>query len=142
MKRISTLVAALAAVAVLAVAAPAAEAAPTCSTATIGTPYLGGGVHADGSGKCSVQWIAWASLRYESGGSWHVATQNGGTPVAPQPEGPFGTGAVHAISYDWGNLDQTPYCSFRWRVQTVDWTRASDGLVIVSKTSAILPISC
>lgn len=139
MKRRLTLAVAIAAA--LTIGAAPAQAAPTCGTATIAAPYLGGGVHADGTGKCSVQWMAWANLRYESGGSWHIATQSG-VPVAPQPEGPFGTGAVHAISYAWGSLDQTPYCSFRWRVQTVAWTRASDGLVIVEKTSAILPITC
>lgn len=134
------ILAAFAAVAIgtLTTGLPSASAA-SCSLVGFPAPYLGGGIHLDGTAGCTVPWYSSAdTLQYESGGKWHAAT-SGGAPVPPQERGLFAAGQ-HGFSFDWGSIDQTPYCSFNWRLLAS--LRTSNQTVIENDTSDELSKSC
>lgn len=115
--------------------------AATCSVTNPGTPYLGGGIHLDGQGKCNVKWdAAVVELQYESGGTFHDAT-SGGSPVPIQLVGPYGAGVQHANDFDWGNIDQAAYCAFNWRA-LVWYVQDSNSTAITSRFSGTLRKTC
>lgn len=129
MKR-PTIIIALVLAAAFFTSAPAAIAAGSCSSSNFPAPTLQSGVNQGWSATCNVDFDVTMILQYESGGTWHRATKNGGTPVGVT-QGVWPAGHWQA---DWTfqSLDQTPYCSYNWRTSDqVDNHATGDQLVNV-----------
>ncbi len=116
-----------------------ASAAGSCSSSNFPAPTLNSGVNQSWSATCNVNYDVTMVLQYESGGTWHRATKNGGTPVGVT-QGVWPAGHWQA---DWTfqSLDQTPYCAFNWR-SSDQITNDATGDQLVNVLSPTLHKTC